>query len=479
MAKDEHQVWTRPVAVDLGRARSFVAAEAARSGPTAIQWIVGAGAAASLVLLAASRPFVALGALHLGFFAVFALSTLWRFALLAAAEPPGRTCRVPAHALPSYTVIAPLHREAEMVPALAAALHALDYPKERLQVIVALEADDDATFAAIRRHPIARSFEIAIAPPGGPKTKPRACNVALAQARGEHVVVYDAEDRPHPLQLQEAAARFAAGPYGLACQQAPLRIAGARGVLARHFGLEYAAQFEVMLPGLHRLGLPFPLGGTSNHFRTNVLRAVGGWDGWNVTEDADLGFRLAAEGYRTGLLRTPTWESAPRRLADWLPQRRRWIKGYMQTWGVQMRTPFKGGWRRFAALQATLGLSVLSALAHGPSLLALFAWAGWTALTRRGGVPLPDLVLLAGGWSAAAATMTVGARRAGLKAQPFDLACAPAYWSLQSLAAAMAIIQLCTRPHHWDKTAHQPPVSERIGGCALDGMQEARLRPAA
>ena len=479
MAKDEHQVWTRPVAVDLGRARWFAAADGARSGPTPAQWIIGGTVVAGLATLTATHPLVALNTLHLGFFAVFALNALWRLALVSAAKPQARVRRLPAHLLPSYTIIAPLHREAEMVPALASALDAIAYPKNRLQVIVALEADDEATFVALRQHPIARAFEVAIAPPGGPKTKPRACNVALAQARGEHVVVYDAEDRPHPLQLQEAAARFAAEPYHLACQQAPLRIVGGKGALARQFGLEYAAQFEVMLPALHRLGLPFPLGGTSNHFRTSVLRAVGGWDGWNVTEDADLGFRLAANGFSTGLLRTPTWESAPHRLTDWLPQRRRWIKGYMQTWGVQMRTPFVGGWRRLAALQATLGLAILSALAHGPALLVVAAGAAVAVLARNATVPVADLALLAGGWSAAAVTMTVGARRAGLKAKPVDLLSAPAYWALQSVAASMAAIQLCTRPHHWDKTSHEPPVSDRIGGSALDGAQKARLRPAA
>ncbi len=240
MAKDEHQVWTRPVAVDLGRARSFAAADGARSGPTTAQLIAGAALAAGFAALAAVRPRLALSTLHLGFFAVFALSAIWRFVLAVAVGQQARIRRLVDRRLPSYTIIATLHREAELVPALAAALDAIAYPKDRLQAIVALEADDEPTFAAIRRHPVARGFEIAIAPPGEPKTKPRACNVALAQARGKHVVVYDAEGRPHPHQLQEAAARFAAASYHLACQQASLRIVGGKGTLARQFGLEYA-----------------------------------------------------------------------------------------------------------------------------------------------------------------------------------------------------------------------------------------------
>ena len=83
------------------------------------------------------------------------------------------------------------------------------------------------------------------------------------------------------------------------------------GWLSRHFAAEYAGQFDVFLPALAKLRLPLPLGGTSNHFRADVLRKVGGWDPFNVTEDADLGMRLARFGYRTGVIGSTTWEEAP------------------------------------------------------------------------------------------------------------------------------------------------------------------------
>ncbi len=451
--------------------------DAARTGPRPWQWAAAAILGAALLGLSVWRADWARAA-HAAFFGGFATAAAWRCLACMIGRRAGRALRLPDARLPRYAVIAPLHHEAAMARSLVAALGALDYPKDRLQVLIALEADDEETLAALRRCPDAAGFEIVIAGAGGPKTKPRACNLALARVRAEHVVVYDAEDRPHPLQLREAAARFAAAPRALACLQAPLRIADAGNLLQRQFALEYAAQFEVLLPALHRLGAPFPLGGTSNHFRTDVLRRVGGWDAWNVTEDADLGFRLAARGYRAGLLRTPTWESAPAAVRGWIPQRRRWIKGYMQTWGVHMRAPVQP-LRRLAALQITVGLSILSALAHGPASALMAGAAAYALATGRAGGPGAfDLSLLLGGWAAAAATMALGARRAGLRLQAFDLAAAPGYWALQSWAGLHAAIQLCTRPHYWDKTAHAPARRSGFGG-ALDETPEGGLRPAA
>jgi cellulose synthase/poly-beta-1,6-N-acetylglucosamine synthase-like glycosyltransferase len=309
----------------------FSPANAAATGPTRLQHAAAAILAGTCILLATVNPSLAFSIAHALLLAVFAFAAVWRCIAIAIARPPPRVRKLPAAELPPYTIIVPLYREAEMAQGLVAALSAVDYPKDRLQVLIVLEADDRDTLTAMRRIRAAEEFQVLIAPPGSPKTKPRACTLALAVATGDIVVVYDAEDRPHPLQLQEAAARFARGGGDLVCLQAPLRICGAVRFLRRQFALEYAAQFEVILPALARLGLAFPLGGTSNHFRTAELRAVGGWDAWNVTEDADLGFRLAAQGWRTGMLRTPTWESAPGRLKDWTPQRARWVKGYMQT----------------------------------------------------------------------------------------------------------------------------------------------------
>ena len=456
----------------------------AAAGPTKVQYALSACLIAAFGAACWFDHALAFALPHTSMFIAFAAAIAWRAVATIIAESPSRISRLDVAALPSYTVIVPLYREAAMVPGLTGALTALDYPRDRLQILIVLEADDEDTLHALKQTKAAVLFEVIVAPAGMPRTKPRACNIALAEATGRYVVVYDAEDRPHPLQLQEAAARFESGGLKLGCLQAPLRISGAQRFLTQQFALEYAAQFGVILPALARLGAPFPLGGTSNHFRTAVLQGLGGWDPWNVTEDADLGFRLATEGWCTAMLRTPTWESAPAKLKDWLPQRTRWVKGYMQTWGVHMRTPFRGGLRRFAALQATLGLAILSALIHGPVLLFILA-DGVIALAS-GRPPLPpfaDLALLIGGWGGAVLTMAVGARQAGLRMRLSDAFAAPFYWALQSVAACCSIAQLCTRPHHWNKTDHQPAIDRRIGAASfrpgLDGKGAASVRRAA
>ena len=433
---------------------------------------------AGFALALARAPHPLAQTLHVVFFAVFAVVGVGvRLAMrLQPVRTPAWTPLADAD-LPVYTVIAPLYQEAEVAAQLVANLRALDYPPERLQVLVALEADDLATRAAVEAAAAPGTLRIVTAPPGGPRTKPRACNTALAQARGEFVVIYDAEDAPHPAQLREAAARFAQGPADLACLQAPLRVRLDRhkGFVQRQFALEYAALFEVVLPALARWGVPFPLGGTSNHFRRTALDMAGGWDAYNVTEDADIGLRLAARGARVGVLSLPTWETPPD-LDAWLPQRARWVKGYMQTWGVQMRTPLAGGWRRFAALQGVLGYAILSALLHGPLMMVVAA----CALVSLSGLPGPirpppvagaDLALLVAGMAAALFLMAEGARRAGGRMTLADAVRAPFYWPLQSLAAAFAVHQLVVRPFHWDKTRHHVAA---VAECAPPALRPAR-----
>ncbi|RZJ93621.1 MAG: glycosyltransferase, partial [Brevundimonas sp.] len=291
-------------------------------------------------------------------------------------------------------------------------------------------------------------------------TKPRALNYALRFATGDLVTIYDAEDAPDPGQLRAAARAFQADPR-LACVQAPLRIRR-RGptrspLMDRQFAVEYASLFEVTLPGLTRLGLPFPLGGTSNHIRMEALAAMGGWDPYNVTEDADLGFRLWRHDWTLGVIRPPTWEAPPGGLVTWLPQRTRWLKGYMQTWGVHTRRPREMGWRGFLAMTMTVGLSLLAALAIGPSL----AWLGASvSLSVAAGVspatPLMALATLTLGMLSAWGSAVFGARRAGIPYDLRDMAFAPFYWSMLSLGFFHALWRLIAQPHVWDKTPHLP-----------------------
>lgn len=385
---------------------------------------------------------------------------VWRVVLILVSAAPLPEPPIPA-IWPRYTILAALYDEAEIVSQLVERLSRIDYPPDRLQGLLVLEAHDHETIAAALAAPRPDWLNVLVTPPGKPQTKPRALNFALTHATGELLTVYDAEDAPDPHQLREAAARFAADRSGrLACLQAPLRIRASQGDHAcfvdRQFAAEYASLFETILPGMARLRLPFPLGGTSNHFRVDVLRAVGGWDAWNVTEDADLGFRLWSHGWTLGVTARPTWETPPGGLAHWLPQRTRWLKGYLQTWGVHTRKPWRLGWRGAFALAMTVGAGLVSAAIHGLTL----AWVAAAVLvSAMAGLPpeTPVLALcvLVLGAASAWLSCAIGARRAGAPYDAGDMIKAPAYWALLSLAFVHAAWRLVLDPFAWDKTPHR------------------------
>jgi hypothetical protein len=238
--------------------------------------------------------------------------------------------RLPDTELPTYTILIPLRDEAQMVPMLQRAMLALDYPPHKLDIKFVVESRSPETMVAVEYLLADPRFRMVVVPEGRPHTKPKALDFALPLARGEYLVVYDAEDAPEPGQLRLAAERFAADP-GVACLQAELMLENANEtVLTALFAGEYAGLFGRLLPALVRLGVPVPLGGTSNHFRTSVLRAIGGWDAFNVTEDADLGVRLARRGYRAETFASRTYEEAPLTILAWMNQRTRWMKGWMR-----------------------------------------------------------------------------------------------------------------------------------------------------
>ncbi len=245
-----------------------------------------------------------------------------------------------AEDLPVFTVLVPMFREAAMLPRLADALRNLDYPLGKLDIKIVLEAGDVETIEAARALGLEGVFEIIIVPASEPQTKPKACNFALRFARGEYLVIYDAEDRPEPDQLRKVVATFRRSPPNTACLQCRLSYYNvSENWLTRMFTLDYALWFDQVLPGLERLGMPIPLGGTSNHFRIDVLRELHAWDPFNVTEDADLGIRIGQKGYRVGVVNSTTFEEASCLTRQWIRQRSRWIKGYMQTLLVHTRRP--------------------------------------------------------------------------------------------------------------------------------------------
>ena len=429
----------------------------------------GTVAAALLALagLIVRAPAMGWAAVALMLFGVFAAAVLHRLVVVAAGAVPARAStapRTPDGALPVYTVVVPLFREARMLEQVVRNLDALDYPRAKLDIKIMLEAGDPATLAAATRLGLPAPYDVIVLPDGHPRTKPRALNAALEGARGELLVVYDAEDRPDPGQLRAAAARFAGAPRRLACLQARLTIDHAdEAWITRMFALDYAALFHAVKPGLTALGLPVPLGGTSNHFRTQVLHRVGGWDAWNVTEDIDLGYRLARFGFAVASLDSDTFEEAPLTVARWLPQRSRWLKGWMVTLVVHTRSPRRLvrdlGWRNATSVVVSLAGTVLGCLL-GPPLLALAAAEGLCGLLFRPETPLwwlmvaASATLLAGGAVAAIWPAWLGLRRLGRPDLAPWIATLPLYLLLVSLAAWRALFELRRDPHGWNKTEH-------------------------
>ncbi|MWD26394.1 glycosyltransferase [Aquicoccus sp. SCR17] len=365
--------------------------------------------------------------------------------------------------LPVYTVLVPMFREPEVLPILTAALRNLDYPLARLDIKIVLEETDDETIAAARSLELEGVFEIVQVPASHPQTKPKACNYALQYARGEFLVIFDAEDKPEPDQLKKVLAAFRQSPANTACIQCRLNYYNAReNWLTRMFTLDYSLWFDLMLPGLERLGVPIPLGGTSNHFRMDVLRQLKAWDPFNVTEDADLGIRLTQKGYRVGVIDSTTYEEANVSIPNWIRQRSRWIKGYMQTFLVHTRRPVHLvrtiGPAGVLGFVFFIGGTFLSGLLN-PLFWGIFAL--WMVLGAEVIEPvfppailyLSLLNLLAGNALLIYLTMVAPFRRRWTDLAPWGLSVV-GYWVLMTIASYKALKQLISNPFYWEKTQH-------------------------
>ncbi len=370
------------------------------------------------------------------------------------------------HLWPRYTVLCPLYREAVIVPQFVRAMSLLDYPVEKLQVLFLTEADDSETRDAILAMDLPAHFEVVTVPPGEPRTKPRACNFGLLKATGDYVVIYDAEDIPDPLQLKKAVLAFANHPPEVACVQARLNYYNPdQNLLTRWFTAEYSLWFDLVLPALQHARAPIPLGGTSNHFRTAALRQVGAWDPFNVTEDCDLGLRLAHFGWQTAMLDSTTYEEANSRLKNWLRQRSRWIKGYMQTYFVHTRHPLhdlrEGRLHDLLWLQFTVGGRVAMLFINPVMwlLLALYLFfqnavtPAYHILYPRPVLYLSAACLIFGNFFFVYTHLVGCLRRKQYSLMKWAFLI-PLYWGLMSVAASIALIQLILKPHYWEKTQH-------------------------
>ncbi|WP_296585271.1 glycosyltransferase [Xanthobacter sp.] len=451
--------------------------------------IVGLAAAAvglPLALLLALAPEMGLLTVQAALSLVFLAWIALRFAGCIYVPPEEPLPVLNARSLPVYSVLVPLYDEAASVPGLVAALSALDYPSEKLDIKLVVEADDHATRAAITALELPPHMAEVVVAPVGPRTKPKALEAALPFVRGSIVAIYDAEDLPEPGQLRRVVAAFRAGGPKVGCVQARLCIDnGGDSWISAQFAAEYAGQFDVLLPALSALGLPIPLGGTSNHFRRRVLDQVGGWDPYNVTEDADLGIRLARAGWQTRVISSTTFEEAPVTRRAWIGQRTRWLKGWAQTLLVHGRRPRV--LVRDLGPAGTIALMLLTAGPYAAALVHPLCLALLIADIVRGVAGLPcthmaevvtsalTYATLVTGYAGAAATMTVGLGRRGIRPGWRTVASIPFYWLLLSVAAWRAVIELIRRPYHWQKTEHG--AARRGGGGGLRSSASAPPRP--
>ncbi len=425
----------------------------------------------TIALAAVGAPLataIAVNAVLLGIYVATLVHRLMLFrrairnpAMIRIADEAARA--LPAHELPIYTVLVPAYREPEVVATLLAAIDRFEYPKDRLDVKVLIEADDDATRDAVLGSRPARYVEVVVVPPVGPRTKPKACNYGLCRARGEYVTIYDADDIPEPLQLRRAVAAFRSVPYDVACLQSRLAFYNHDvNRLTRWFQVEYATWFSHFLPSLVAQNAPLPLGGTSNHFRREALVAAGAWDAHNVTEDADLGIRMHRLGYRVRVLDSLTLEEANSDFVNWVQQRSRWHKGYLQTWLVHMRHP-----RRLRRELGTTGFVAFNLFVCGTPLLALvnpLLWfmTIWWFVSKPGWIlalfPAPlyyvAVCCLVFGNLTCVYLNVVTARLAGNSDLVGTALLAPVYWLMMSVAAVKAVWQLASAPTFWEKTVH-------------------------
>jgi glycosyltransferase XagB len=391
--------------------------------------------------------------------------------------------------LPTYTIFCPLYKEKEVLTQFVSAMEALDYPKDKLQIMLLLEADDALTVNAAYNMNLADHFEIVVVPHSFPKTKPKACNYGLLYARGKYCVIYDAEDMPERDQLKKVVIAFSKSKERVGCIQAKLNFYNPdQNLLTRLFTSEYSLWFELVLTGLQSINAPIPLGGTSNHFETGLLRSLHGWDAFNVTEDCDLGMRLAKGGYETALIDSTTFEEANCQTKNWFNQRTRWIKGYIQTYFVHSRdlAPFIKSKNKihFPAFQIIVGGKILSMYINplmwtitityfvfrstaGDFIESLYLWPVFY---------MGVFSFVFGNFVYFYNYMIGCAKRGKYELIKYSFFI-PFYWLMMSGAAWVALYRLIKSPHHWSKTVHGLHLKKPVENVQEHSVTSGILQP--
>ena len=398
---------------------------------------------------------------------------------------------------PTYTVFCPLYKEWQVVPQFVKAMSQLDYPKDKLQVMLLLEEDDKETIAKTAEFDLPDYFDVVVVPHSMPKTKPKAMNYGLSKATGEYIVIYDAEDVPDVRQLKKAVLAFKITGDKTICVQAKLNFYNPhQNILTRVFAAEYSLWFDLVLPGVQSIQGPIPLGGTSNHFRTKDIIQLKGWDAFNVTEDCDLGIRLAKNGFTTAIIDSTTLEEANSHFWNWYAQRSRWIKGYIQTYLVHMRHPMqfieRGKHYHLLAFQFIVGGKILSMFINPLMWMVTIIYFVFRPIAGdfiESFFPTP--VLYVGVFSFVFGNF--------LYLYYYMIACAkrghydlikyvyvvPFYWLMMSFASWRAVYEMVVKPHYWAKTLHGLHLNSEkgkeqsraaVGSDVIDAPDNKRIR---
>lgn len=375
--------------------------------------------------------------------------------------------------LPVYTILVPVYKEPEVIGILINSLKKMDYPQNKLDIILLLEEDDKETLEAAKAHQPPANWRFIIVPKSQPKTKPKACNYGLFFARGKYLTIYDAEDIPEPDQLKKSVIAFKKGGDKYICFQAQLNYFNKdENFLTKMFTLEYSYWFDYLLPGLFKLSLPIPLGGTSNHFDVEKLKEIGAWDSFNTTEDADLGVRAFSKGYKVGVINSTTYEEANAHYRNWIKQRSRWIKGYMQTWLVHSRNLGKlykaVGLKGFIGFNLLIGGTVFVFLVNPIMWFTFIVWLiTQTQILQPIFPPVALYIslfnLLFGNFIGIYLNMIAVFRRRYYELLPYAFL-NPVYWVMHSIASYKALYELFVKPFYWQKTQHgitkyKPPIT--------------------
>jgi glycosyltransferase XagB len=401
----------------------------------------------------------------------YVVAIIYRLALFRASNGPDTTevvsdeeaRAVPDAELPVYTVMIPAYREPEVINELIQRVTQFEYPPDRLDVKLLVEADDDVTIKAIEEAMPGDQFELVPVPAADPRTKPKALNFGLTLARGEFVAIYDAEDEPEPLQLRRATVALRRLGPDVACVQAKLTYHNPmQNMITKWFTIEYALWFSFFLPGLASMNAPIPLGGTSNHFRRVALQALGAWDPYNVTEDADLGIRMFREGYTVRVLESNTFEEANSDFVNWMKQRSRWLKGYLQTYAVHFREPQELkqelGWKGLMHFTMFVGGTPILAIINPIFWFMTLLWFVAHPAFIQEIFPAPVYYLGLLSWAFGnfllvyVTVMSCRIAKRGELLVPALLV--PIYWVMMSMAAIKAVSQLVAAPNFWEKTVH-------------------------